>query len=39
MRWLTEWLATAWLLAALIVVFLAPFVTVVVLVTYLWGMV
>ena len=38
MKWLTEWLATAWLLAAFIVVFLAPFVTVAVLVTYLWGM-
>ena len=39
MRWLTDWLATAWLLAALLVVFLAPFVTVAVLVTYLWRMV
>ena len=39
MRWLAEWLAAAWLLAALIVVFLAPFVTVAVLVSYLWGMV
>ena len=37
MRWLTEWLAVAWLLAALVVVFLAPFVVATLLVNYLWG--
>lgn len=39
MKQITDWLAMAWLLTSLMVVFLAPFVTVAVLVTYLWGMV
>jgi hypothetical protein len=38
MRWLTDWLAAAWALAILLVIFLGPFVLVGVLVSYLWGM-
>jgi hypothetical protein len=38
-KWLTDWLAVAWLLAALVVVFLAPFVVAAVLINYVWGMV
>ena len=37
--WLTDLLAWAWAASVVLVVFLAPFVTVAMLVTYLWGMV
>ena len=39
MRRIADILATAWLLTALLVVFLAPFVTVAVLISYLWGLI
>ena len=38
MKWLTEWLAAAWALAILLVIFLGPFVMVGMLVSYLLGM-
>ena len=39
MRWLGDLFALAWAVAILLVIFLAPFVTLMMLLTYLWGMV
>ena len=39
MRWLAELFALAWAMSFLLVIFLAPFVTVAVLVSYLWGLI
>jgi len=39
MKWLGEFLVMYWLITALVVVFLAPFVTLMMLLTYLWGLV
>jgi hypothetical protein len=39
MRWLGELIVLYWLITVLVVVFLAPFVALMMLLTYLWGMV
>jgi hypothetical protein len=36
---LSEWVFTVWLFTVLLLVFLAPFVTVGMLIAYVWGMV
>ena len=38
MRWLGEFIVLYWLITVLVVVFLAPFVTVGMLIAYVWGM-
>ncbi len=37
MRRLSEWLFSLWLLAVIVLAFIAPFVTLGMLVAYLWG--
>jgi hypothetical protein len=39
MKWLGEFIVLYWLITVLVVVFLAPFVTLMMLLTYLWEMV
>jgi hypothetical protein len=39
MKWLGEFIFMYWLITVMVVVFLAPFVTLMMLLTYLWGMV
>jgi hypothetical protein len=39
MNWLADLLALAWAVSVVLVVFLAPFVTLMMLLTYLWGLV
>ena len=38
MKWLGEFIVLYWLITVLVVVFLAPFVALAVLISYLWGM-
>ena len=39
MKWLGEFIVLYWLITVMVVVFLAPFVTLMMLLTYLWGVV
>jgi hypothetical protein len=39
MKWLGEFIVMYWLITVLVVVFLAPFVTLMMLLTYLWGLI
>ncbi len=39
MKWLGEFIFLYWLITVFVVVFLAPFVTLMMLLTYLWGMI
>jgi hypothetical protein len=39
MKWLGEFIILYWLITVLVVVFLAPFVTLMMLISYLWGLV
>ncbi len=39
MKWLGEFIVLYWLITVMVVVFLTPFVALMMLLTYLWGMV
>ena len=39
MKWLGEFIVMYWLITVLVVVVLAPFVTLMMLLTYLWGLI